>query len=77
MAKVTKLVILNPSDKTRMYSVAIGEGVPTDTDDPINVDVKKFPVGSQYTDVKSKKFYVRTANKGVAADWSAVGAVGV
>ena len=42
MAKVTNLVILNPADKTRMYSVAIGKGVPTDTDDPINTNVKDF-----------------------------------
>ena len=74
MAKVTNLVILNPADKTRMYSVAIGNGAPTDTDDPINTNVKGFPIGSQFTDLKNKKFYVRTDNKGVAADWTMVGA---
>lgn len=74
MAKVTKLMVLNPADKTRLYSVAIGEGAPTDADDPVNADVKTYPVGSQYTDVKNKKFYVRTAATGVAGDWSAVGA---
>lgn len=74
MAKVTNLAILNPADKTRMYSVVIGKGVPTDTDDPINTNVKDFPIGSQYTDLTGKKFYVRTNNKGVAADWTAVGA---
>lgn len=74
MAKVTNLVILNPADKTRMYSVVIGKGVPTDADDPINVDVKTYPIGSQYTDLTGKKFYVRTDNKGAAADWTATGA---
>lgn len=70
MAKVTKLSILNPADKTRMYTVAIGEGAPTDTDDVLVADVKKFPVGSQYTDTKGKKFYVRTAKAKAAADWT-------
>lgn len=74
MAKVTNLVILNPADKTRMYSVAIGNGAPADTDDPINTNVKDFPIGSQYTDLTGKKLYVRTANAGVAADWTAIGA---
>ena len=70
MAKVTKLSILNPSDKTRMYTVAIGEGAPADADDVIVADVKKFPIGSQYTDTKNKKFYVRTAKAKAAADWT-------
>lgn len=70
MAKVTNLAILNPADKTRMYSVAIGKGAPTDADDTIIADVRTFPVGSQYTDLTGKKFYVRTDSKGVAADWS-------
>lgn len=72
MAKVTELVILNPADKTRMYSVATGKGVPTDADDPIVADVKSYPVGSQYTDLTGKKFYVRTASAKAAADWTAV-----
>lgn len=74
MAKVTDLVILNPADKTRMYSVAIGKGTPADTDDPINTNVRDFPVGSMYTDLTGKKLYVRTDEKGVAADWTAIGA---
>lgn len=61
---------MNPADKTRMYTVAIGEGAPTDTDDVLVADVKKFPVGSQYTDTKNKKFYVRTAKAKAAADWT-------
>lgn len=74
MAKVIDLVILNPADKTRMYSVAIGKGTPADTDDPINTNVRDFPVGSMYTDLTGKKLYVRTDEKGVAADWTAIGA---
>lgn len=70
MAKVEKLSILNPSDKTRMYTVAIGEGAPADATDAIIADVKKFPIGSQYTDTKGKKFYVRTAKAKAAADWT-------
>lgn len=74
MAKVTNLVILNPADKARMYSVATGKGTPTDVDDPIITNVRDFPIGSQYTDLSAKKLYVRTDNKRVAADWTAVGA---
>lgn len=74
MAKVTNLAILNSSDKTRMYSVATGNGAPTDADDPINANVKAFPIGSQYTDLKGKKFYVRTGKSGAAADWTTIGA---
>lgn len=74
MAKVTNLVILNPADQTRMYSVAVGKGAPADADDPINTNVKDFPIGSQYTDLTGKKFYIRTANQGVAADWTEVAA---
>lgn len=70
MAKVEKLSILNPSDKTRMYTVATGEGAPTDASDVIVADVKKFPIGSQYTDTKNKKFYVRIAKSKAAADWT-------
>lgn len=74
MAKVTNLVVLNPADKTRMYSVVIGKGAPSDKDDPINSNTKDFPIGSQYTDLTEKKMYVRTDNKGVAADWTKLGA---
>ena len=75
MSKVTNLAILNPADKTRMYTVATGKGVPTDKDDVINADVKKFPVGSQYTDLSGKKFYVRTASAGASSDWTQVAGV--
>lgn len=72
MAKVTDLVILNPADKTRMFSVAIGKGTPTDADDVINANVKDFPIGSLYTDLTAKKFYVRTGNTGEATDWTSI-----
>lgn len=73
MEKVIDLVILNPADKTRMYSVAIGKGTPADTDDPINTNVRDFPVGSMYTDLTGKRLYVRTDEKGVVGDWTAIG----
>lgn len=76
MAKVTNLVILNPADKTRMYSVAIGKGKPTDADDVINTDLKSYPIGSQYTDLTAKKLYVRTGETGAADDWSDVAGAG-
>lgn len=72
MAKVTDLVILNPADKTRMFSVAIGKGAPADADDVINVNVKDFPIGSQYTDLTAQKFYVRTRNTGAVDDWTSI-----
>lgn len=74
MAKVKELVILNPADKTRMYSVATGKGAPTDSDDAIIASVRTFPVGSQYTDLENKKFYVRTGNQKSSTDWTSVGA---
>lgn len=72
MTKVKNLAILNPADKTRMYSVATGNGVPSDSDDPIVANVKTFPVGSQYTDLSGKAFYVRTGNSGESSDWTAI-----
>lgn len=77
MAAIKNLVILNPADKTRFYSVASGEGAPadvTDVTDELIVNVKDFPVGSQYTDVSGKKFYVRMAENKAVADWVAVNA---
>lgn len=76
MAKIENLVILNPADKTRMYSVATGKGAPADADEPLVVNVKDYPVGSQFTDLTGKKFYVRTDKQGVVADWTGIGAAG-
>ena len=76
MANVTNLVVLNSADKARHYSVAIGKGAISDNADPIVANVALFPVGSQYTDVTNKKFYVRTAvcATPVAADWTCINA---
>lgn len=70
---VTHLAILNPADKTRQFTVAIGSGAPADTD-TLATDVKTFPEGSQYTDKTGKDFYVRTGHAGVAADWTQINA---
>lgn len=69
---VTKLVVLNPADKTRHYTVAIGEGSPAE-EDVLVTDTKNFPAGSQYTDKSGKKFYVRIAEEAAVADWQAIG----
>ena len=55
MAKITELTILNPSDKTRMYSVATGKGAPADADDVLVTDIRTYPAGSQYTDLDRRK----------------------
>lgn len=68
---VTNLAILNPADKTRHYSVATGKGAITNTDTPAT-DLTTFPVGSQYTDLTGKKFYIRTGAEGAATDWTEV-----
>lgn len=75
MAKVTKLTILNPSDKTRHYSVSIGEGVIADADDVIVTDIKNYPKGSQYTnvaDAATNIFYVRVAEEKAVTDWKLI-----
>ena len=69
MAKITELRILNPADKTRMYSVATGKGAPVDVDEPLLIDTHSYKIGSTYTDLTGKKMYVRTATAGVVADW--------
>ena len=74
MAKITELTILNPADKTRMFSVATGKGTVSDVTDPIVTNVKDFPIGSQYTDLTGKKFYVRVAGAKAVADWHKVNA---
>jgi hypothetical protein len=78
MAKVQKLVILNPADKTRHYSVAMGEGAIEDVDDVIVEDIKQFPKGSQFTNVAAtatKVFYVRIAENKAVADWKVINPV--
>lgn len=70
---VTNLVVLNPADKTRHFSVALGEGAPA-ASDAIVTDVKTYPIGSQYTDKTGKNFYVRVAEAKVAEDWKKINA---
>lgn len=74
MAKITKLTILNSADKSYKYAVATGLGAVADADDPIVTDTVQFPVGSQYTDLTNKKFYVRTAVSATpaVADWTVI-----
>lgn len=74
MAKIEKLTILNPADKTHLYAVAIGKGAPTNADDRLVTDTHVFKVGSQYTDLTDKKLYIRVDTKKAVADWVAIGA---
>ena len=76
MAKIEKLTILNPADKTHLYAVAIGEGAPTDVNDRLVTDTHVFKVGSQYTDLTGKKLYIRVGTKKAVADWAAIGGAG-
>lgn len=69
MANVANVKILNGSDKTRHYTVCMGEGAIAEATDPIVTDVNKFPIGSQYTDLTGKLFYVRVAGAKAVADW--------
>lgn len=73
MAKINELVILNPTDSSRMYAVATGKGAPAD-DNALAKDVRNFPVGSQYTDLEAKKFYIRTDKQKKGTDWTKIGA---
>lgn len=72
MAKVENLRVLNSADKVRHYSVVTGKGAISEVTDELVQDIKKFPIGSQYTDTTGKKFYVRTAADKTVADWTAV-----
>lgn len=72
MAKITELTVLNPADKTRMFSVATGKGAVSDATDVIVTNVKDFPVGSQYTDITGGSFYVRVAKEGQVSDWKKI-----
>ena len=74
MANVTDLVILNGADKARHYSVAMGKGAIAEVADPIVADVRQFPIGSQYTDLTGKNFYVRVAGAKSVDDWKKVNA---
>lgn len=71
---IKNLCILNSSDKTRHYSVATGNGAIAEGAGEIITNIADYPVGSQYTDIENKKFYVRMAATGVHSDWVAINA---
>ena len=50
------------------------EVITADTDDRLVTDTHVFKVGSQYTDLTGKKFYIRVDTKKVVADWAEIGA---
>lgn len=66
----TNVVIVNPADKTRHYSYAIGEGAIVLADELV-FNINKFPIGSQYLDTTTGDFYLRTkkSTPAVIADW--------
>jgi hypothetical protein len=76
MAKIENLTILNPADKTHLYAVAIGKGAPTDATNRLVTDTHVFKVGSQYTDLTTKKLYIRVDTKKIVADWVEIGGAG-
>lgn len=76
MAKIKNLTILNPADKTHLYAVAIGKGAPADVNDRLFTDTHVFKVGSQYTDLTSKKLYIRVDTKKAVDDWAEIGGAG-
>jgi len=45
-----------------------GEGVIEDSDE-LAIDVKNFPIGTQYLNISNSELNVRTAENGVAADF--------
>ncbi len=69
MANITELTILNSADKSYRHAVASGKGAIAEAADPIVTDLEQYPVGSQYTDLTNKKFYVRVAADKLVADW--------
>ena len=71
---ISNLCILNSSDKTRHYSVATGNGAIAEGAGEIITNIADYPVGSQYTDLTNKKFYVRITATGVHTDWVAINA---
>lgn len=76
MAKIEKLTILNPADKTHLYAVAIGKGAPAAVDTRLVTDTHVFKVGSQYTDLTGKKLYIRVDTKKALTDWAEIGGAG-
>lgn len=72
---LTNVKILNGSDKTRHYSVVIGNGAIAAVSDLLVSEVKVYPIGSTYTDLDAAgNFYIRVAAAKAVADWRVIGA---
>lgn len=65
---ITKAQILNGADQARHFDVAIGDGHPIGY-----TNLGKSPIGSHFQDVLNKTHYVKTADNGEEADWTAIG----
>ena len=71
MANVTNLRILNGADKTRHFTVAMGEGAPTEGADPIVKDTRTYPKGSIFINTTTGIVYARKAVAKASTDWQA------
>lgn len=68
---INSFKILNPSDKTRFYTVVSGYGIPSATS-PILTDTKNFPLASIYYDLLSGDIRIRRNQRKVIADWESL-----
>lgn len=68
---INSFKILNPSDKTRFYTVVSGYGVPSATS-RILTDTKNFPLASVYYDLLSGDIRIRRNQRKVIADWESL-----
>jgi len=68
---INSFKILNPSDKTRFYTVVSGYGIPSATS-PLLTDTKNFPLASIYYDLLSGDIRVRRNQRKVIADWESL-----
>lgn len=66
----SNLIILNGSDKTRHYTVAIGSGAPSTTTEELVAQTSKYPKGSFYIDTATGTLYVRQAIAKAVVDWT-------
>jgi hypothetical protein len=74
-ATVTKKVLLGNRLFIGSKVEAIGTGVPANGDD-LALNLKDYPVGSEYLDTTNKNSYIRFGSAGTAADWQLVGGGG-
>lgn len=63
--------ILNPSDKTRFYTVSSGYGIPGATS-VLVTDTKNFPLSSQYMNILSGDLMIRRNTRKLASDWESL-----